>query len=79
MNTEKKSYLTNHAGHQIKCDDPENGITLWIDGVFIKVLKTEEGYNLFSDAYIKPFLTLKEAAINHIESVQQSTSRGIKK
>ena len=59
------------AGHVIECRALGDREELRIDGNSIRVLRSDNGYNVYDDAYVPPHLTLMEAAKAYVEKLSK--------
>jgi hypothetical protein len=61
------------AGHDVECrtlDDQRDEVV--IDGKVHKVLRSDDGYNLYDDAFVEPKPTLLEAARAYVEKLAKT-------
>ena len=64
----QKSHMDTYEikNHSVLIRKDQGVEKLWIDGKSVKVLKSEEGYNLYLDAYVPAHKTLLEAVKSYI-------------
>jgi methyl coenzyme M reductase subunit D len=55
------------AGHVIEIRTIEGKEQLSIDGLLRRILRGPDGYNLYDDAFVRPFPTVMDAAKSYIE------------
>lgn len=60
------------SGHRIEIRTVDDEEELQIDGKRMKVLRSEDGYNLYEDAFVPPKPTLLDAAKAYIEKISTS-------
>jgi len=75
--SQSKANVETHqiAGHSVEIRRSDDREELRIDGVRTKFFKTEDGYNLDSAAYERPYKSLLAAVKAYLESGQHEYER----